>query len=254
MSTQSSIERLRAANPVRVERLENDALFAEIVRSPGDSRLSHQLSGLPSRRPSKQLALVGLVALVLCAAGWTAVTQFQLRLFSSTASTPTPAELRSVYADADSGPLAVDLESIAAMGTFTTAQGTISVYAARAKHGSGFVTAYLDGHGKWVTGMGYWPPPEVASEVGKRLLVSSNSLNGMFNRVWQIWGIAPDQATRLDLHFRDGTSTAVPMHDHLFVYLVGGPNCQPGHRPATLLATDDSGNVLDQADPQVTNC
>jgi len=63
MSTQNTIQRLRAANPAPAERVENDVLLNEILASSGDARLVHPGRGSLSRHPRRRLAL-GAPALV----------------------------------------------------------------------------------------------------------------------------------------------------------------------------------------------
>ena len=72
MSTQSTMQRLRAANPARSQHLENDVLLEQILSTPGDPRVLERGRRSPSRAPRRRLALIApaltVVAAVLLAA------------------------------------------------------------------------------------------------------------------------------------------------------------------------------------------
>jgi hypothetical protein len=229
-------------------------LDALIDRAAPGTRRARSRMRLP-RRSRNRLALAALVVVTLCASGWVAARQFELNLFSEGGAPPTPAELRSIFAStADDPEHAMDPNSIAAIGSFTSARGTITFYMARALHGSGAGTAYLDDRGKVITVMGYWWPAD-AGKAGEVLLLSSNAMTGVFagvDRIWQIWGIAPDAARRLEVRFRDGTSETVPLHNGLFGYFVGGKRCEAGHEPSEVVALNSSGQIIGHEDPLVT--
>ncbi len=65
MSTQSTMGRLRAANPTRAERLGNDVLLSEILATPDDTRLAQPRRLLlwpPLRRPFPLIAPALVIA------------------------------------------------------------------------------------------------------------------------------------------------------------------------------------------------
>jgi hypothetical protein len=63
-----------------------------------------------------------------------------------------------------------------------------------------------------------------------------------------IWGRANGNVGRLTLVFRDGTRVRVPVRDGVFLYAAAVPSSSwhRGHQPASLVATDTHGRVIDK--------
>jgi hypothetical protein len=227
-----------------------DALV-EAARRQGGLRYPDR-SRRRTRVPLRVLAAV-VVALGACTAAWAAAGRPDLHLFASGPTHPTPIRIQNDFAGAK-GSLSVDLGSVAPIGSFATQHGKVTVYAARTRAGGGFAALYATGESHVVARMAYLPSPRDAAHADRRLVVSSNSLNGMFDGVWQIWGTTPRAVARLELRYADGTTSRVPLHKRLFVFLADGERCKPGHEPVTLSAIAATGGIVDRANVRISRC
>jgi hypothetical protein len=106
MSTQTDLQRLRAANPFPADRIENDALCAEIVAGPGDPRLADPVWALrprpPRRLASRRALLLAAAALLLPAgavgglAGWSLFAPTEGQLEAERGGTLIPGSVRTL--------------------------------------------------------------------------------------------------------------------------------------------------------------
>ncbi len=237
----------------------------EVAPEPGSrasaaARLDELIAGAGrgfrrSARFRRPIVLVAAAAFVLAVSAWTAA-RFELHLFDASNTPPTPSQLRSWFEGQNDPEHRIDVNSITAIGTFSSGGKEITIYAARGSGQGdfpvGFETIYATSDGKPITGMSYWPPPELAKDADKRLLLSSNSLNGMFDGLWQLWGIAPANTETVAIRFRDGKSTTVPVHHGLFAYVAGGDRCKPGHEPVEVVALARDRSIIDRDESQVS--
>lgn len=186
-------------------------------------------------------------AVALVAAAFTVAGAFRLHLFASGREPAAPTSVREEFALMH---LRLDPATVVAAGTFSSPQGGVTVYLARRADSTAVASAYVDRSGRVITGMATTLDPGTGPPA--HLALSSNFIGNYFPTTWQIWGLAPAAAVRIEVRAADGSMTAMPLHDGMFVYLVAGDRCAAGHEPVDVAAIAADGHVIDHADPQVS--
>jgi hypothetical protein len=216
------------------------------ARSRAAARLDAAIAASRPRRRLRRSVLIPALSALALAMAFTAADAFRLHLFASGHGPPAPVgvadEFRMMH-------LGLDLSTVTAAGTFSSPDGRITVYLARSADSTVVATAYTTSAGRVITAMGYEPDPGTGPPT--RLALSSNFVGNLFPTTWQIWGLAPADAVRIEVRAADGSSLAVPLHDGMFAYLVGGDRCASGHQPVDVVALGADGREIDHADPQV---
>ncbi|HSD01334.1 MAG TPA: sigma factor [Gaiellales bacterium] len=161
---------------------------------------------------------------------------FRLHLFTSGHEPPAPTSVRKEFTAMH---LDLDPTTVVAAGTFSSPRGPITIYLARRTDATAVASAYTDGSGRVITGMAYEPDPGYGPPA--HLALSSNFIGNDFPTTWQIWGLAPTAAVRIEVRAADGSVAAVPLHDGMFAYLVAGDRC------AAVAAIAADGHVIDHA-------
>lgn len=220
------------------------------VRDRAEARLDALIQAArPARRGRRLRASIAIpaFAVLVVAVAFSAAGAFRLHLFASGHEPAAPVGVREEFRLMD---LRLDLATVTAAATFSSPNGRVTVYLARASDSHAVATVYADSTGRVITGMAYEPDPG-AGRPPARFALSSNFVGNLFPTTWQIWGLAPAGTERLEVRAADGSAVAVPLHDGMFAYLVGGQACAAGHQPVAVVALAADGHAIDQADPQV---
>jgi hypothetical protein len=243
--TNELAERLRAANPVPAAQHgdPDERVLREIVGSRSPAR--------PRRRSVGRRTLALAAAAVVAIGGVAAVfSRFLPEYFSSgdRASTPETvlAQLRSLSSEEkgiEGGFGQLDPDELVRLASFETENGLAMIYAAPTKTGSGFCEMHtiddVIGGGGCTAGQPWNALPHVihwASEWGDVAL---------------LLGRLEAPIDRIDVRFEDGAIRSAAVRGPWWVYLVGGEEIAPGHRPVALVAWDGDGLVaVQEVDPR----
>jgi hypothetical protein len=218
------------------------------ARRDASRRLDGLIAAAGRRHRRRRLVvLIPLLAAVAIGVAFTAAGAFRLHLFASGHEPAAPTGVREEFALMH---LHLDPTTVVAAGTFSSPRGAVTVYLARRADSTAVASVSADRSGRVITGMGFLPDPDDAAPA--HLAVSSNFIGNDFPTTWQIWGLAPTAAVRIEVRAADGSVTAVPLHDGMFAYVVAGDRCAAGHQPVGVAALAADGHVIDHADPQVT--
>jgi hypothetical protein len=200
-----------------------------------------------SHRRRRLAVLVPVLAALALGLAFTAASAFRLHLFESGHEPSAPTSVREEFALMH---LRLDPTTVVAAGTFSSPRGAVTVYLARRADSTAVASAYLDRSGHVITGMATTLDPGAGPPA--HLALSSNFIGNDFPTTWQIWGLAPAAAVRIEVRAADGSVRTVPLHDGMFAYLVAGDRCAAGHQPVDVAALAADGHVIDHADPQVS--
>jgi hypothetical protein len=217
------------------------------VRERAAQRLDHAIARASRPSPVRRRLLIALaVAGVLVTVGWTAVRPLAIHLFAAHEGPEPSATVQAAFAAMAELPHgAVDLTTIDAVAALDTADGRITVYAARLARQDGLATVY-DIDGRFYGGCLNSPPPNWS------LLHNGGCRAGHWS-FSEGSGVVDARVASLRLSLADGTTRPVPLHDGVFVYLVGRDECGRGRRPVELLARNAAGALLVRR-PAWTSC
>jgi hypothetical protein len=213
-------ERIRAANPVP----------PTVDKRQGELTRRHAL------------ALLAVTAVVVFGVA-AAFATFVPRYFGSSDSQPVPetvlAQLHSLTPEeraVEGGLGQVDPDRLIRLASFETERGLATIYAAPASTGSGFCEVHttndLVGGGVCHDHKSWEALPRVVS------------WDSEWGDVTLLMGPLGATVARIDVRFEDGSVRAAATRSAWWVYLVGGAELEPGHRPIELIALDRNGGRI----------
>ena len=168
-----------------------------------------------------------------------AASKFAPQYFGADDREPAPAAvlaaLRS-YANAPGGLGEIDASGLARLAAFDTEGGRATIYAAPMPSGSGFCSVDALGDELGGGGCDDWKRDEPVPYIG------SGSSRWGDVRVLEGRLVAP--AARIQVRFEDGGVRTASIRAPWWVYVVGGDETEPGHRPVGLNALDADGAVV----------
>lgn len=235
--TSDLAERLRSANPVPASEAvaADEGLLSRIIATPRDPRER------PSSRLRRRRAVTLVATAVIVVGGLAAASKFAPQYFGADDREPTPAAvlaaLRSYAGDEIPGRGAwgeIDDTGIVRLAAFDTGSGRTTIYAAPLKGGSGFCSAQAIG--EEIRGGGCDADARAIEYVGHG--------SSEWGDVRVFLGRLHAPASRLEVLFEDGAVRAASVRAPLWVYVVGGDETEPGHRPVELAALDADGAVV----------
>jgi hypothetical protein len=177
-----------------------------------------------------------------------AASKFAPQYFGADDRAPTPAavlaELRSYARVEVPGRGAwgeIDEAGIVRLAAFDTANGRATIYAAPIEASSGFCS--VQAIGEEIGGGGCDADGEAIEYSGQG--------SSEWGDVRVTLGRLHAPASRIEVRFEDGAVRAASVRPPLWVYVVGGDETEPGHRPVELTALDAGGTVVArrQVDP-----
>jgi hypothetical protein len=185
------------------------------------------------------LLLAGAVILI---GGLTAAaSKFAPQCFGADDLEPTPAavlaELRNAAREKLPGRGAwgeIDEARVVRLAAFDTANGRVTVYAAPLEATSGFCS--VEAIGKEFDGGACDADGEAIEYVGRG--------SSAWADVRVVLGRLHAPASRVEVRFEDGVVKSASVRLPLWVYIVGGDETEPGHRPVELRALDANGAVV----------
>jgi hypothetical protein len=229
-------ERLRSANPIPASELvaADERLLSRIIASPRDLR----------KRPwtclSRRRAVTLIAAAVIVIGGLAAAaSKFAPQYFGPDDREPTPAAVLAAlrgFANLPGGPGEIDASGLVRLAAFDTEGGRATIYAAPMRSGSGFCS--VDALGEELGGGGCddWNRDEPVPYIG--------SGSSAWGDVRVLQGRLVAQTARIQVRFEDGAVRAASIRAPWWVYVVGGDETEPGHRPVGLTALDVSGAAV----------
>ena len=234
--TSELAERLRAANPVSPARpgCADEGLLRRIVGTPRVVEHPRRLSG-------RRLLIVLAAAVIVGGGIAAAFSKFAPEYVGSDDREPPPAavlaQLRSLASEGVPGGLAdVDEEGLVRLAAFEAEGGLATIFAAPVRAGTGFCS--VDAMGEEITGGACQGP---RSEDAVPYIGHGSSHWG---DVRALVGRLEAPAVRIELRFEDDSSKAASIRAPWWVYVVGGDETEPGHRPVELITLDTEGAIV----------
>lgn len=231
--TSELAERLRDANPVPTAEAisPNEGLLSRIIATPRPP------TALSSRRRGVTLLAAAVIVVGGIAA---AASRFAPEYFGSDDREPTPAavlaELRHLASVAPQGGLSeIDEEGLARLAGFDTDSGRVTIYAAPVQAGAGFCS--VGAIDEEMRGGG------CDGGTGLEAVPWMGGGSSDWGDVQVLLGRLKTPAARIEVRFEDGAVRAAFVRAPWWVYVVGGDETEPGHRPVELTALDARGTV-----------
>jgi hypothetical protein len=229
-------ERLRDADPVSsLEGADpDDALLSQILT------ISRTVRETPPERLGRRRALLILAAAIVVIGGLAAAgTRFAPHYFGASDREPTSAavlaELRQLAHQAPQGFAQIDSHGLIRLAAFNTAKGRATIYAAPTKSRTGF--CQVEAIDEAITGGSCFTRTAEAIPV-----IDSGSSDWGDVRV--LLGRLEPASDRIELRFEDGSVRDASIRAPWWVYVVGGGETDPGHRPLALIALDSAGAIV----------
>lgn len=228
-------ERLTRANPAPAGILEPDTALLERLLHEPRVRLA-----VPRRRRGRGRLLVVLAAALIVAGGTAAaVSTFVVEYFGANDREPTPAaivaELRRINGAPDLPK--VDAEDFVRLAAFEGAGGRITVYGAAARTGGGFCVASAVGERFDAEGCG-------STDASPQRVPYAGLSGDSYGDVYALYGRLTGDTVMVEIRFEDGTVKPAAVRPPFWIYVLGGEQMSPGHRPAELLARDAAGALV----------
>ncbi len=230
--------RLRGANPAPTAEAvaPDETLLVQIVAT------GREASGRPTRRHSRRGVTLLAAAAIVIGGLAAATSRFAPEYFGSDDREPTPAavlaQLRSFAREEPVSPGGlgeVDGEGLVRLAAFETQSGHATIYAAPLRAGAGF--CYVHAIDEEIGGGGCEDPVwKAVPYIGQ--------WSSDWGDVRVLLGRLEAPAARIELRLEDGAVRAASIRAPWWVYVVGGDETEPGHRPVELTALDPGGAVL----------
>lgn len=237
---------LRRANPVpRLEDIDppDSGLLSRIMEEPR-SQSSEPRSSDRSRR--RRAIILCAVAALLVAGMAAAASKFVPEYFGADDTEPAPSDIVAALQAMSSGTIAgVDVTRLTRVAAFPSDEGRVQVYVAPAANGDGFcILVAVDA----TLGGGGCSGPAAGASIPYLAFRATE-----FGDVIPIVGRRTEAQHSIDVRFEDGGIRAASTRGEWWVYVVGGNETQPGHRPVELVARDSDGHEIAQhaIDPNV---
>ena len=226
--TRAVTDALRMANPVPAKEASPDReLLARIVELPRERDAYNY-----PRRYRRWAVL--LAALIVVGLGISAASKFAPRYFGPQDSDSIPAQaLAQLRYQPDAE---VDAAGLVRMASFDAENGEASIYAAPSRSGVGFcdLTTIGDDLSGWAC----------SGDPAGKAVPSFTNRSSDWGGIVVLLGPLQAPATKIELRFEDGASRSASTRGPWWVYVVGGEETEPGHRPVEVVALDSAGTPV----------